>query len=129
MFTEEADVGISAHFRQDALSSPDEAGSAPSVTVLEIGGALTSSTLSPVQNTLLAAISAPGPVVLDLRAVPVIDSAGLSLLLRVYRELAREGRPLTLRIAAGSQPERVLRLGNFDAIAILAADTGNSTPV
>jgi|GEM_PF-729014 anti-anti-sigma factor len=55
----------------------------------------------------------PGHVVVDLRQVPFIDSAGLSLLVEVRKAYQPECR-LAVVIDRGTQPERVFRLGRFE---------------
>lgn len=54
-----------------------------------------------------------GALAIDIREVAFIDSAGLALLVEMRKRFL-EKCPLTLVIAPGSQPERVLRLGRFD---------------
>jgi len=54
-----------------------------------------------------------GPLGLDLREVGFIDSAGLALLVEIRKRFVQTCQ-LALVIAAGSQPERVLKLGRFD---------------
>jgi hypothetical protein len=48
-----------------------------------------------------------------MRNVAFIDSAGLALLVEVRKRYS-ENCHLALIVEAGSQPERVLRLGRFD---------------
>jgi anti-anti-sigma factor len=45
-------------------------------------------------------------VVLDLRAVRLIDAAGWAMLIRIQQEMTREGCRLKLLLARGSQPFR-----------------------
>ncbi len=52
-------------------------------------------------------------LIVDIREVTFIDSAGLALLVEVRKRFMDKCR-LALVIAKGSQPERVLRLGRFD---------------
>lgn len=57
-------------------------------------------------------------MVLDIRDVPFIDSAGLALLVEIRKRFHTTCR-LAVLIAAGTQPERVLRLGRFDTFLII----------
>ena len=57
-------------------------------------------------------------VVLDMREVPFIDSAGLALLVEIRKRFHMACR-LAVLIAASTQPERVLRLGRFDSFLII----------
>ena len=52
----------------------------------------------------------------DLSRVDYIDSAGLSLLVAAAKALAPASGELRVRVAAGGQPDRALRLVRFDAI-------------
>lgn len=54
-----------------------------------------------------------GLLAVDIRDVSFIDSAGLALLVDMRKRFADKGQ-LAVVIAAGSQPERVLKLGRFD---------------
>ena len=51
--------------------------------------------------------------VLDLRAATYIDSGGLSVLFAADKRLKTSGRTLSVYVAPGSQPDRVLILGRF----------------
>ena len=57
-------------------------------------------------------------MVLDIREVPFIDSAGLALLVEIRKRFHNTCR-LAVLIAASTQPERVLRLGRFDTFLII----------
>ena len=54
-----------------------------------------------------------GPLAVDIRDVGFIDSAGLALLVEMRKRFVATCQ-IALVIAAGSQPERVLKLGRFD---------------
>jgi len=72
---------------------------------------------TPILREALEAICAArtnrGPVAVDMRNVAFIDSAGLALLVEMRKRYSETCR-LALIVEAGSQPERVLRLGRFD---------------
>ncbi len=57
-------------------------------------------------------------MILDIREVPFIDSAGLALLVEIRKRFHSTCR-LAVLIAASTQPERVLRLGRFDTFLII----------
>jgi len=59
-------------------------------------------------------------LILDLRDLVFIDSAGLALLIKVSKELAANGRVLRVTVAKGTQPERILKIGHFDKILVLS---------
>lgn len=86
-------------------------------------GPLISLTSQRLTRPLLAAVlDVDRPVVIDLRGVPQIDSDGLSLLLKLHKTMPAEFRPLSLRVAPGSQTERVLNLCGFGMIMTLLSD-------
>ena len=63
-------------------------------------------TARPLQRSVLEAQrGAPGRVViLDLRGVRLVDAAGWEMLVATQRQMAREGRRLSVLLARGSQP-------------------------
>jgi len=107
------------------LETVDEAG----ITVVRAIGDIDLSTTPLLRETmerLIAAISVakkgtnepPHYIVLDMREVPFIDSAGLALLVEVRKRYHSACR-LALLIASATQPERVLKLGRFDTFLII----------
>jgi len=59
-------------------------------------------------------------VVLDLSGVTYVDSAGLELIVGIHHRYP-DRSAVRLLVAAGSQPDRVLRLVCFDRIVSIAA--------
>jgi len=59
---------------------------------------------------------------LDLKQLDFIDSAGLALLIRVSRELAVIDRVLRVVVGKGCQPDRVLKIGQFNRILDLVSE-------
>ncbi|MBC8141504.1 MAG: STAS domain-containing protein [Armatimonadetes bacterium] len=57
-------------------------------------------------------------LLLDIREIAFIDSAGLALLVEIRKRFHDTCR-LAIHIAASTQPERVLRLGRFDTFLII----------
>ncbi len=57
-------------------------------------------------------------LLLDIRNIAFIDSAGLALLVEIRKRFHDSCR-LAIHIAASTQPERVLRLGRFDTFLII----------
>ena len=62
--------------------------------------------LAPVRN-------GQGPAVLDLAAVPFMDSSGLHVVVQLWRHLQREGRPFALASPAHAV-RRLLELTSLD---------------
>lgn len=73
----------------------------------------TTADLRTVLEKVCASRTEPANLVVDIREVTFIDSAGLALLVEVRKRFVDQCR-LVLLIAKGSQPERVLRLGRFE---------------
>jgi len=73
-------------------------GKQPGQRILELHGALTVQTLFPFQNALRAE-TAP-VVIVDLKDVPYIDSAGLGTLVNGYVSCQKHGRKLVLAAVA-----------------------------
>lgn len=107
------------------LESDDESG----VTIVRAIGDIDLSTTPQLRETMersIATITAvnkgsaesPNYIVLDMREVPFIDSAGLALLVEI-RKRYHAGCRLALLIAPSTQPERVLKLGRFDTFLII----------
>ena len=92
--------------------------------VIEVVGEVDLTTVNMLREPLLSQVSKnPAQnVIVDLRGVDFIDSAGLALLVEARKRLATDGRTLYLIIAQGRQPERVLRLVRFDTIMRLVYD-------
>jgi anti-sigma B factor antagonist len=94
----------------------------PAGTVIEAVGEVDLTTAAQLREALLAAVgtSAQSSIIVDLSKVDFIDSAGLALLVEARKRLSPEGRTMSILLAPGRQPERVLKLGRFDTIMTLA---------
>ena len=73
--------------------APTQAGG----TEITIFGELDLATEARVGEALDTALGRSGPVVIDLRACPFVDSRGIRVLVRAALRLREEGRMLTLR--------------------------------
>lgn len=73
----------------------------------------TTALLREALEKICASRAEPVNLLVDIREVTFIDSAGLALLVEIRKRFMDHCR-LSLLIAKGSQPERVLRLGRFD---------------
>jgi len=86
-------------------------------TVLKVLGELDLTTVSMLREPLLTQVAnTSGNVVVDLKHVDFIDSAGLALLVEARKRLVAESRALYIVVMKGQQPERVLHLVRFDTI-------------
>jgi anti-sigma B factor antagonist len=66
------------------------------VTVISLDGSLDSGTAPRVQQELAELISDGGPILLDLSRMSYMSSAGLRVLLLVYRQAGQSGARLAL---------------------------------
>lgn len=81
---------------------------------ITVGGELDLHTAPRVQQVLDRVYDAPpGELVLDFRHLYFIDSAGLAMLVDVYRRLNKSS-VLTLRVSPEGQVRQVLELSRFD---------------
>ncbi len=86
-------------------------------SVLKVVGELDLTTVTMLREPLLSQVSnKTGDVVVDVRHVDFIDSAGLALLVEARKRLVAESRALYIVLTKGQQPERVLHLVRFDTI-------------
>lgn len=92
--------------------------------LVEAQGEVDLTTAPQLREPLMEVVNAADPagVIVDLREVDFIDSAGLALLVEARKRLAPEGRALHVLLTPGRQPERVLKLGRFDTIMSLVYD-------
>jgi len=92
--------------------------------LIEAAGEVDLTTVLQLREPVLKAVSSTdtSTVIVDLRHVDFIDSAGLALLVEARKRLAPDGRALYILLTRGRQPERVLRLGRFDTIINLVYD-------
>jgi anti-sigma B factor antagonist len=92
-------------------------------TVLRVTGELDLTTVSMLREPLLNMVAnEKGDVIVDLKLVDFIDSAGLALLVEARKRLVAESRHLYIILTKGQQPERVLHLVRFDTIMKLTYD-------
>ena len=82
-------------------------------SVVVLAGELDLSSIHHVEKRLLAQVRTKTGVVVDLTQVTFIDSSGIGLLIRAFRE-TDEGRALNTVIAEDSQVDRVFRLAGID---------------
>ena len=86
-------------------------------TVLKVVGELDLTTVSMLREPLLTQVAnSKNDVIVDVRSVDFIDSAGLALLVEARKRLVAESRLLYIVLTKGQQPERVLHLVRFDTI-------------
>jgi len=66
------------------------------VTVMELSGSLDGKTAPEVQKQVLAGAEGQNRVILDMTAVSFVSSAGLRILLLLYRQLKAKGGKIAL---------------------------------
>jgi anti-anti-sigma factor len=75
-----------------------------------------------VEEQLVSIGNGGGPVVLDLQGLRYVDSAGIRMLFDAYERLGREGRLLTLAVAADAPVRRVLSITKLDTLVVVHDD-------
>jgi anti-sigma B factor antagonist len=92
--------------------------------ILKVLGELDLTTVSLLREPLLTQVTnGKDDVIVDLKHVDFIDSAGLALLVEARKRLVVESRLLYIILTKGQQPERVLHLVRFDTIMKLVYST------
>ncbi len=66
------------------------------ITVIKVNGDIDASTAAAAQQEILPAAKAGNPVLLDLTQVPYMSSAGLRVLLSIYRQVTAQSIPFVL---------------------------------
>jgi len=98
------------------LITSDPSGPVP---VARVTGEIDLANAARARDDLLAiAADAPGLVV-DLTAVPYLDSAGVKLLFQLARDLRLRDRTLVVTVPTGSPLRRLLKITNFPEVAPL----------
>jgi anti-anti-sigma factor len=90
---------------------------------LEFRGELDLAATTTLHDALLQQLSTPGPVILDLRGVDYLSSAGVGLLIDASRHAAAHGCSVALRLAPQSLPARVLALTGLPEIMPVIMDS------
>jgi anti-sigma B factor antagonist len=95
------------------------------VSVVSLAGELDLSTIPRIEAPLLRELRGNPAVVLDLTALSFIDSSGIGLLIKAFRNGENPGGgQLHTVIARDSQIERVFRLAGIDRALPLYLDRG-----
>jgi anti-sigma B factor antagonist len=82
-------------------------------SIVSLSGELDLSTIPRIEKQLFEQVRSHPGVVVDLSRLSFIDSSGIALLIKAFRE-ADAGGILHTVIAPGSQVERVFRLAGID---------------
>jgi anti-sigma B factor antagonist len=102
-------------------------------SVAEVGGEIDVTTASQLRDMLHKTIDAGGRrLVVDLRRVGFIDSAGLGVLVGVRRRLLGHGQEGSMELVCGEALVRIIRLTGLDRMfplhATLTAALGGEHP-
>jgi anti-anti-sigma factor len=83
-------------------------------TVIEVQGELDMHTVAQLERELEGPLSSPGsPLLIDLSRCEFIDSTGIALLIRVWKQLGDDGGFAICGV--GNQVERVLDITGLDS--------------
>lgn len=97
------------------------------IEVIQLSGSLTLGRESQGLEKLVESLLNPGParIVIDMAAVPFVDSAGIGILVGCHGKTATAGG--TLRVAgAADRVRHVLRVTNVDSVLRLDASVADS---
>ncbi|HXT45027.1 MAG TPA: SpoIIE family protein phosphatase [Pseudonocardiaceae bacterium] len=94
---------------------------------LEFRGELDLDSATRLNGPLLDQLHAPGPVILDLRAVDYLSSAGVGLLIDAVQRAAVHDLPVQLQLTPDSLAARVLALTGLEHTVPLVTDATQST--
>ncbi len=90
-------------------------------SVVTLAGELDLSTIPRIESQLLVLVRSNGGLVVDLTRLSFIDSSGIGLLIKAFREVDGGGRLHTV-VAPGSQVERVFQIAGIDRALPLFAE-------
>jgi anti-sigma B factor antagonist len=93
----------------------------PDASIVSLAGELDLSTIPRIENQLFDQLRSHPGVVVDLTRLSFIDSSGIALLIKAFREVDGGGKLHTV-IAPGSQVDRVLRIAGIDRALPLFAE-------
>jgi anti-anti-sigma factor len=98
---------------------------ADGTVILQFRGDLDCATAAAGEASLRQATQEPPRLlVVDMRAVTYLDSAGVLLLLQAYRRQKAAGRELRIVVDPGQVAQRVLTLSGLGALTGIDCDTG-----
>jgi anti-sigma B factor antagonist len=88
-------------------------------SVVALSGELDLSTIPSMESALLEQITQRSAVLVDLTGLSFIDSSGIGVLIRAFRE--SNGNPMHVLVGPGSQVERVFQIaGIADAMPVFS---------
>lgn len=96
------------------LITPDRSGPVP---VARVTGEIDLANAARARDDLLAIAADAEGLVVDLTAVPYLDSAGVRILFHLARDLRRRDQTLIVTLPVGSPLRRVLKITSFHEVA------------
>jgi len=100
----------------EPLTLESVAGQAPGCRILRLTGPLTLNSLFDFQNTLRA--DPPPALILDLTAVPYMDSAGMGAIINYFVTTQRHGRKLVV-VGVNGRVMELFKMTKVDALLTL----------
>jgi anti-anti-sigma factor len=97
-------------------------GDSPEARTLQLRGDLDLHGVATVRNALLAELSSPGEVVMDLRQAGYLSSAGVGLLAEAAATSQRRGIQLSVLLTPGSSAARIITLTGLDGSLTVRLD-------
>jgi anti-anti-sigma factor len=93
---------------------------------IELRGELDLDSTGTIRAPLLDQLQTPGSVILDLRAVNYLSSAGVGLLIDVIQNATEHNVSLQVQLAPRSLPARILALTGLELLLPLVTDSTQS---
>lgn len=93
-----------------------------SVEVVEAIGEIDVLDIDEFKQSVKSAADTVNDLVIDLRRVNFIDSAGLEVLISIYIKRSKQTRPFAILVRKGSQPDEVLHIVYFHTLAKITSD-------
>jgi anti-anti-sigma factor len=107
---------------QPATLTMPTPGDSPEARTLQLRGDLDLHGVATVRNALLAELSSPGEVVMDLRQAGYLSSAGVGLLAEAAATSQRRGIQLSVLLTPGSSAARIITLTGLDGSLTVRLD-------
>lgn len=90
--------------------------------IIEASGEIDVLSVDRFKSPLRAAAESADALVVDLRGVTYIDSAGLESLIGAHSRMSKRSKTVTVLVKAGSQPQEVIHIVRLDTLLRVTSD-------
>ncbi len=95
-------------------------------SVVALQGELDVLSVADIRPQVSAAMDQPGGLLMDLREVAYIDSAGLELMVTLRNGLVERQVPFGILVRQGSQPDEVMRIVGLHQVVNIVSDPASA---